>query len=347
MSDVLERAAKKAHPYYNFDKIFSFNATYNFVNGGRGLGKTYGAKKKAINNAIKKGEQFIYLRRYKTEMSSRTTFFADIEHEFPDYDFRVNGLAAEMSPVEFRDEKKRPWTVMGYFVSLSTAQTQKSVAFPKVTLIIYDEYIIEKGALHYLPNEADVFNNFYSTVDRWKDKTRVLFLANSVSIMNPYFTAYGIRPDQSGEFQKLANGFIAVHFADSSEFASSVYKTAFGQFIKGTAYADYSVGNEFRDANDRLLSMKDEAATYAYTLETPQGKFSIWVNQESGKWYAQTKLPKRQIIYVSDPNMMEEGKILMHKSDRLMQFLRSAFKRGVMYFDTPTTRNLFVDISQR
>lgn len=347
MSNVLDKAAKVTHPYYSFDKIYSFNATYMFVNGGRGLGKTYGAKRKAIRAAIDKGEEFIYLRRYKSEMSARNTFFADIAHEFPDYDFRVDGIKAEYSPATYRDEKKRPWTVMGYFAALSVGQTMKGMSFPKVTLIIYDEYIIEKGALHYLPDESNVFNNFYSTVDRWKDKTRVLFLANSVSIMNPYFTAYAIRPDKGEEFQKLYNGFIAVHFADSSEFASSVYQTKFGQFIKGTSYADYSVGNDFSDANDKLLDFKDEQARYAYTLETPQGAFSVWVNSISGKWYVQAKRPRKEVLYVSEAYMMEEGKILMQNTDKLMQYLRSAFKRGMMYFDTPTTRNLFVDMSQR
>ena len=36
-----------AKDFYSFDKVYSYNAVYNFIPGGRGIGKTYGAKKKA------------------------------------------------------------------------------------------------------------------------------------------------------------------------------------------------------------------------------------------------------------------------------------------------------------
>lgn len=347
---------KTLHPYYSFERIMSYQATYMFVNGGRGLGKTYGAKKMALSRAIKTGEQFIYLRRYKTEMVAKNTFFADVGPEFPDWDFRINGNQAEFAPVSTRDEKKRQWAIAGYFISLSTAQTQKSVAFPLVTLIIFDEYIIEKGALHYLPNESDVFNNFYSTVDRWKDKTRVLFLANSVSIMNPYFIEYDIRPTQdSKEFGAshqyvdktgAKRKFIAWHFADAAEFQASVYQTAFGQFIKATAYADYAVGNTFQDNNDRLIKVKDSEARYAYTIKTPRSSFSVWVNHIEGLYYIQKKLPKSQMVYVTDPSLMDETTILLRATDPLLKYLHKAFRKGKLYSDTPNTRNRFIDISK-
>ena len=52
--------------YYDYDKISSYNATFNMIITNRGFGKTYGAKKRAINKFLKKGEQFIYVRRYKS-----------------------------------------------------------------------------------------------------------------------------------------------------------------------------------------------------------------------------------------------------------------------------------------
>ena len=52
--------------YYDYDKISSYNATFNMIITNRGFGKTYGAKKRAINKFLKKDEQFIYVRRYKS-----------------------------------------------------------------------------------------------------------------------------------------------------------------------------------------------------------------------------------------------------------------------------------------
>lgn len=335
--------------YYNYDKLYSYNGTYNFVVGGRGLGKTYGAKQKAIKAAIKKGDQFIYLRRYKEELkAAKATFFADIEHEFPDWDFKVAGGNAVASHISSRGEKQRKWAVIGYFIALSTSQIQKSVSFPRVKTIIFDEFIIEKGALHYLPNEDIVFNNFYSTVDRYKDKTKVFFLANSVSIMNPYFLAYEIVPDENNEFVVKFDGFMVAHFPNAEEFQSGVYETAFGKFIQGTEYAQYAVANTFTDNNDSLLELKNGKARYMFSLECKNGMFSVWHDMRKDEYFVQEKLPKdNPIVFTLLAERMSVEKTLMTFTDRPLAYLRTAFKQGRVVFDKPTTRNTFTEIFKR
>ena len=43
-----EFGAEPVSMYYSFDDILSRNGVFNFIIGGRGIGKTYGAKKIAI-----------------------------------------------------------------------------------------------------------------------------------------------------------------------------------------------------------------------------------------------------------------------------------------------------------
>ena len=38
--------------WYDYSKVLSYNAMFNFIIGERGVGKTYGAKKYAINRFI-------------------------------------------------------------------------------------------------------------------------------------------------------------------------------------------------------------------------------------------------------------------------------------------------------
>lgn len=338
---------RRKFSYYSFDRIYSYNAAYNFVIGARGLGKTYGAKKRVVNNFIRNGEQFIYLRRYKTELAGRGTFFADLAHEFPDHHLRVHGNLAQIAEFE-KDEKKRVWQTAGFFVQLSTAQAQKSIAYPAVTTIIYDEFIIEKGALRYLPNEAKAFNDFYSTVDRWQDKTRVLFLANAVSIMNPYFLEYDIKPDEVGEYSSHAGGFIACHFADSSQFQNEVYQTRFGKFIKDSEYAEFSVGSQFSDNHKRMVQFKSSDAKYYCTIETGNGTFSVWVEYSGPIFFIQEKRPKSgEMLYTTVPGLMDDGKVLLLHSDKIAQVLRSSFKNGRTFFSNPQVRNAFVEIFKR
>lgn len=336
------------HPYYKYDKLYSYNGTYNFLVGGRGLGKTFGAKEKAIKAALTKGDEFIYVRRYKEELATaRNTFFADIEYKFPKWDFRSNGMFAQTAPAETRDEKKREWKTIGYFIALSTSQRQKSVAFPKVKTIIYDEFIIEKGMLHYLPDEATVFNNFYSTVDRYTDKTKVFFLANSVSIMNPYFIEYEIRPDENSEFVIKEGGFIVCHFPEAENFSNSVYQTRFGKFIKNSEYAQYAVGNTFDDNNNKMLAEKHSRAKYVFSLECKTGTFSVWHTNDNDEYFIQSKLPKAQIKFTLDATKMDSDKTLMTFTDRPLAYLRTAFRAGRVSFDKPSTRNVFTEVFKR
>lgn len=347
----------KITAFYSYSKILSYNAVYNFVVGGRGKGKTYGWKRKVIFDAIRSYEddpgnhaQFIYLRRYKEELKlARDTFFADIEHIFPDWEFRTKGREAQMSPTSEANTKNRTWITIGFFVSLSIAQSFKSVAFPRVKTIGYDEFILEKSATHYLPNEATIFNNFYSTVDRYKDKTRVYFMANSVNIANPYFIEYKIDPDIADKngIIKLYGGFVACHFIPEGEFEEQVYTTRFGGFIQGTEYADYAVGNQFKDNHKHMLGLKGPNAKYHFTLETDTGISSIWYDIRTNKYYSQIARPKDEVMFTIVPENMREGVTLLTFNDGVLQMLRSAYRHDRLRFDLASTRNTFVEIMVR
>lgn len=343
---ALQKREKKAFSYYNFQRLLSYNAVYNFCLGARGLGKTYGAKKMVIKAYLRDKQEFILLRRYKTELANRVTFFDDIVWEFPDYGFRVMGNLAQMTRNP-NDDKPR-WETMGYFVALSNAQSRKGVSYAAVTTILFDEFIIEKGALHYLPDESTVMNNFYSTVDRWQDKTRVIFMANSITIMNPYFDAYNIRPKDK-EFVVVGDGFAVAHFADSKQFANEVRQTRFGKFIAGTDYEDYAVNSVFADNHDYLVARKTAEAAYYATLETKEGTFSVWWDNRShpSRYYIQEKRPKDERIYVTESHLMQEGKFFVTYNDRFLQYLRAAFGRGHVLFDGPRSRNSFAQIFKR
>lgn len=362
--------------YYDYAKALSFNATMNQLVGGRGIGKTYGAKKKITRDAIKatryeerevsvtsrgksKSEtrtigscdnQFIYLRRYKEELAvAKATFFVDYEQEFPEHDFQVIGWEAQASHIRYREMKHRPWVTIGYFIALSVAQKYKSVSFTNVKTIVYDEYILEKGLTNYLPNEAVVFNNFYSTVDRYKDKTRVLMLANSVAINNPYFIEYKIKPEDAdvNGFIRLKGGYMLVQFIDDKQFESEVYQTGFGKFIKDTEYADYAVGNQFSDNHKGLIELKPSNAKYLLTLETSDKIISIWWESNKGKYYCQESRPKNEKLFTIVAERMSENKTLVTFSDKTLSMLRTAFRHDRMRFDDPSTRNAIVEIFKR
>ena len=376
--------------YYDFAKLFSFNATFNGVCGGRGMGKTFGAKKKVINDALKTvkfkteakevttkgnikgsftktvqihtveeiGDQFIYLRRYKEELAlAKATFFADIEYLWPEWDFRIQGWEAQASPRKFDGlTKGRPWATIGFFISLSVNQNYKSVSFPKVKTIIYDEFIIEKGG-QYLANEPTKLVNFYNTVSRYRANVRVLMLANAVTIENPYFIHYKVDPDKTDEnnfifMVKKPNGiyYMLWHFPESAEFEAEVNATEFGQFIRETdpEYADYAVNNVFRDNHKGMIGEKPSSAKYIYTLETLSGTFSVWYDSVTSMFYCQNKRPAGDEDFVTlVEEWMDEGKRLANFTDKTMQMLRTAYRHDRMRFKEAHTRNAFLQVMKR
>ena len=110
--------------YYSYSRILSYNAFLNFLIGERGVGKTYGAVKFVTKEFIKKGHQFVYLRRYKSDLKkSVPTFFDSISNnnEFPEHKLTSKGNSL------FIDDKQA-----GFAVTLSTAQDLKSSNFDKV-----------------------------------------------------------------------------------------------------------------------------------------------------------------------------------------------------------------------
>lgn len=335
--------------FYDAGPILSRNAVFNFIVGGRGIGKTYGiAKKRSIQRYLKYGEQFIYLRRYREELTAaRKTFFADISREFPEYAFRDAEGKAQVC--RDPDAEKMEWEDMGYFVNLSTAQQFKSVSYEKVRTIVFDEFIIEKGNVQYLNNEARVMLDFYQTVDRWMDKTTVFFLANAVSIINPYFMEWDIQPNGK-EFMTRQNGFICCHFPPDGKFGEAVRKTRFGQFIAGTEYEEYSVGNLFRDNSSTLIGTKTPDHRYMFTLETEAGVFSCWRHWtmvEGVTWHVQAKRPKDEKIMTMVAQAMDTDKLLIPFNSPILSSLRTAFRQGAITFDSATTRNQFIHIFNR
>lgn len=357
-------AVKKVHPYYRYDKLYSYNAMIMMLCGGRGLGKTYGAKLKHLKKAVRSGgqEQFIYVRRRLEELkSAKQTFFVDIDHLFPGYDKRVEGVnglmrkrlkrrKGESENAFNKRQKKEEWFIVCWFVALSVVQNIKSSSFKLSTAIIFDEFILEEStAGDYLPNEVEALMNFYNTVDRFQDKTILLMLSNSVSIMNPYFAYWDIEPDRLPEFSVHSEGDIVCHFPDAEDYQNSVYQTRFGKFIRRTMpeYADYAVGNKFRDANNSLLLDKPSTAKYKYTVEAREGSFSVWYDMPSGFFYVMTRKVGNERILTLVPESMAHGKIRVTLAEPVLKSLKAAFNRGKVVFDKPFTRNAFVKAFER
>ena len=322
--------------YWNPHDLLTRNALFSFVVGNRGGGKTYGFKKWAIKTFLKNGKQFIYLRRYKTEFKDIGKFFADIiqNNEFPDTEFEVKGT-------NFYINGK----LAGYGVALSTALTKKSTAYPLVDKIGFDEFVIDSKVIHYMNNEVTAFLEFYETVARLRDNVRVLFLSNAVSVVNPYFLYWNIRPNPNKRFSRY--GHMLVEYVKNQEFVEAKYKTRFGQIIKGTNYGDYAVENIFLKDNMNFVEKKPGTARYEFAIVFKGKKYGIWLDYKSGYTYVSEDIDPYSPITFTVSDQDHEPNMMLIRSANKSYLLSGAIKSydyGLMRFENLTIKNQCIEL---
>ena len=268
--------------FYDYNRIKSYNALFNFILSPRGNGKTYGAKRFVIKRFLKYGEQFIYVRRYKTEFKKLKLFFDDIRQEFPNVKMEVKGKTF------FINEK-----VCGYAIALSTSQTEKSTAYPDVTSIIFDEFIIDKSYIKYLPNEVEVFLDLYETVARFRENVKAYFLANKVTLVNPYFKYFDCIPKRKNRFSSFKDGEIVVEQFTSESFIEMKKKTRFGRLISGTKYGDYAIDNKsLRDSNTFISKEKPKDLFFLFSVIYNNEELAFWISFKEGLCYVNKSVQK-------------------------------------------------------
>ena len=318
--------------YYDYDKLLSRSEwILAFIVTERGLGKTFGAKLAMLKRFLKTGEQFIYVRRYKTELdSSLVTFWSDLQNNgyFDDLELKVqrNKLLTK-----FTCNGK----VCGFAVPLSTSNILKSTAFPKVKYIIFDEFLLwDGGTYRYLKNEVSMFLDLYETVFRLRDG-KAIFLGNSInSYANPFFAYFDLDLPYGTEFKSYRDGSILVQYARNSVYRDVKRKTKFGKLIDGTDYGRYAIDNVDMTLNHQFIAKRPEKATFYALLIINSYNVGLW-NGRDGYLYLSDKYePNTLNKFVFDYTDHTENTIFT--SARKNPYLNAcvqAYKHGFIRFE--------------
>lgn len=331
--------------FYDFNKLLSYNALLNFVIGERGVGKSFGAKKFVISDYLKNGNEFVYIRRYKTELDNAYEgFFDQLQNEglFLDHTFRI--AASKKKIDKFYCDKE----VCGYGVPLSTANILKSASFPKVKTLIFDEFLIDNGTYHYLRNEVTQFLDIIETIARLRD-VRVILLGNAITISNPYFDYFKLGLPYNSEFRTFKDGTILVNYIKNPVYREKKKATRFGALIDGTEYGEYAIDNAFLRDNDSFLAKRDKDARVYSTIVLKGSKYGIWQNWKTGFVYISKDFePSNPCVFVFDINDHTENTIYTKaRNSTWFQPVLKAYKMGCLFFETQKIKNDFIAIIGR
>ena len=218
--------------YYSLNKINKKNATYNVIFGERSNGKTYATLKQVLENYFSDGSQFAYIRRWSVDVQPKrmnNLFNAIIEDGYLE---KLSG--GKFTAIFYRtgrfylctyNDKGKPIyneeDIIGYAFSLSENEHNKANSYPRVTTIIFDEFLTNKI---YLPDEFIIFMNTVSTIVRQRTNVKIYMLGNTVNKFCPYFKEMGltnILTMKQGTIDVYTYGEtklkVAVEYADSKK----------------------------------------------------------------------------------------------------------------------------------
>lgn len=323
--------------YWNLDKVLSYNCLFNFILGARGVGKTYGLKKYVIKQFLKKEKQFIYVRRFKEEIKAvGDKFFSDIYSEFPEH-------SLEFDKSQFLIDKK----VAGYTIPLTTASIRKSVPYPNVSYIIFDEFIIETGVYHYLNNEVTKFLELYSTVARLRDDVQVFFLSNAITFTNPYFIYFDLNKPFKNDI--VVKNDILLQVIDNEEYSNTYKETRFGKMLAGTQYADYAMDNQFLQDNNDFLMKKTSRCKYMFGIKYKNEVYGVWSDSSIGVWFVSNDIDKTSKLLYSallEDHTTNTMLIKSAHSNYFKIFIKN-FQNGLVMFESLKIKNLMIEMLRR
>lgn len=190
----------KTRKFYSLKPILKRNATYNVVIGERSNGKTFACLAYVLKKYFETGEQFVYVRRWSTDVKPMrlNELFASVissgvltkisEGKYQNIIFKTGHFYL----ANYNEDGKPIYSdtdILGFAMSLNEGEHNKSISYPKVTTIIFDEFLTSNV---YLENEFISFMNLVSTIVRQRTNVKIFMLGNTVNKYSPYFKEMGL-----------------------------------------------------------------------------------------------------------------------------------------------------------
>lgn len=286
--------------YLDFNSVVDNECPFAFVIGGRGTGKTFGALKFCKEYYDKTGKPFIYMRRTKTQAELVAT---DIFNPFRplnnEYGWNIEPFPINKGVYGFyetevdEDGKKKPkGNYIGIIAALTTFSNFRGFDGSNIDIIVYDEFIKNKGEKS-IKDEGFSLLNVFETVNRNRefygsDAVKLICLSNSNAIGNDVFIDLGlvahaefIRKKNKNQYYDYGRG-IAIYDLVDSKISEKKKETALYKMDNGGAFSDMSIGNKYEDY-DRTLIKSEPLQEYNPLAKI--GELCVYSHKSEQRYY--------------------------------------------------------------
>lgn len=327
----------------------------------RTAGKTTSFSKRLVNDFIEKGEKFMLIKRYATDLSrdNSNAFFKDIQSLFfQDYTMtcepRNKGLFYELfigKTAYFLEDEKYKGEPCGYVVALSSHEKYKPIShyFSDVAKMFFDEF--QSGDNKYLSNEIDAFRSLHETVARGQGKQAryvpVYLVGNPASILNPYYTSMGIANTLTRRTVFMrGNGFVLEQGYNESA-KNALTKSAFEQAFSGDndGYLDYAAKGKYLNDSDAFVQKMTGYGRYLATIRYKSKSYAVREYLNEGVLYvdgnADETFPVRIAVDVEDHDV---NYVMLQRNSDMIRMWRYLFDHGAMRFKNQSCKNAMVQV---
>lgn len=276
--------------------IFNAKTTYNFITGGRGIGKTYGVVRYVLENRI----PFLFMRRTQVQidMIKNDDFspFTPVCEDMGIY-VKIKSLNKNISAV-YEAEAGSDGVLhetglpLGYMIALSTVSNIRGFNLEKVKVLIYDEFIGEVQEAR-IKDEGTAFKNAYETVNRnrelkGQDPIKVIACANSNNLANPLYVAFNLvtaaekllRSD--AEMLYLPEKDVTIYHIKHSPISNRKRQTALYKLSGDDDYTRMALDNEY-SANE-MINVRSVNLQH-YNILCQVGEMAIYRAKSGNEYY--------------------------------------------------------------
>ena len=339
--------------YYDATKLLSLKDINGalpelyLVSGNRSAGKTTFFSRYLVKRFLKYGEKFVLIYRFTNELKDvPDKFFKDIgELFFSNYVMsdlpRGNGTMRELFIKNAQkydgDNKNNVGDSCGYAVALNGADNVKKYShlLSDVQRGLFDEFQSETN--HYAPDEVNKLISIHTSIARGHGEqvrhVPFILCSNTVSLLNPYYTALGIS-DRLQHDTKFLKGDGYVLEQTFNESASNAQKeSGFMRAFAGSDYVKFSAENVYLNDNVAMVEQLIGDNKYLVTVKCDGEFYAIRYFINDGLIYCDTRIDEtfKTKLCISAEDM--DGDLLMMKThDTYIRMLRSYFERGVFRF---------------
>ena len=331
--------------YVNIPMIMQHPATFIFIYGGRGTGKTYGTLKHFIRSHTK----FIYLRRLQSQvdlvkrddMQPFKTLNRDNKWNIQPYPVNKY-VSAFFESEENEDGKLVPkGETLGLLTSLSTFSNLRGVDGCDITAMCLDEFIPELNERP-IKGEADALFNAYETINRnrelkGEDPVKLLCLANSNRIDNPLFMelnlvrrAEKIRKEGREYLYDPKRKMLLIDLY-KSKISEEKSDTALYQLTKGTEFYEMAIRNSFINEERGRIETRP---IREYKPVVSIGEITVYKHKSRKEYYVTT-------FKSGSPDTYTTGEKDRERFKKSYFYLWSAYMKRLVVFEEYMSEILF------